>query len=124
VTGRPAARSGRALLAEAMSEDDLEESVRGACAQLGVYRYHPKDSRRSEPGWPDDVLVGPGGILYRELKSEAGTVGPEQSRVIGLLRAAGADVQVWRPRDWVSGRVAREIAAIARPSGARAASAR
>jgi hypothetical protein len=120
VTGRTAARSGRALLAEAMSEDDLEESVRGACAQLGVYRYHPKDSRRSEPGWPDDVLVGSGGVLYRELKSETGTVSPEQSRVIGLLRAAGADVQVWRPRDQLSGRIAREIAAIAKPRSVQA----
>jgi hypothetical protein len=114
VTGRTAPRGAHALLAEAMTEDDLEENVRDACAKLGVYRYHPKDSRRSEPGWPDDVLVGPGGILHRELKSETGTVSPEQSRVIGLLRAAGADVQVWRPRDWLSSRIAREIAAIAR----------
>jgi hypothetical protein len=110
-----APRGGIVVLAEAMSEDHLEEQVRGICAQLGVHRQHQHNSQKSEAGWPDDQLVGPGGILYRELKTEKGTVSPEQSRVIGLLRAAGADVQVWRPRDLLSGRVAREIAAIARP---------
>ena len=95
-----------------MTEAALEEEVRTICAQLGVYRYHPYDSRKSQHGWPDDVLVGPWGILYRELKTQTGKVRPEQEDVIARLRRAGADVDVWRPSDWISGRISREVFAI------------
>ena len=98
----------------AMSEAHLEEHVREICAQVDVYRYHPYDSRKSQGGWPDDVLVGPWGILHRELKSQTGKVRPDQEDVMARLRKAGADVDVWRPVDLISGRVAREIVAISK----------
>lgn len=115
VTARTAPPDGRALLAAAMSEDALEEQIREVCAQLRVHRQHEHDSRKSQGGWPDDVLVGPGGILFRECKREGEEPRPDQVVVLDLLAAAGADVGVWRPSDLLSGRVAREIAAIARP---------
>lgn len=47
-------------------------------------------------GWPDLVLVRDR-VLFAELKSERGTVGPYQRRWIDVLRGAGAEVHVWRP---------------------------
>lgn len=53
------------------------------------------------PGFPDLELWAPGrGVLYRELKTDTGRLSPEQHDVLTSLRAAGADVAVWRPSDW------------------------
>lgn len=51
-------------------------------------------------GWPDITIAhrGKGKLLFRELKSEAGKVSPEQVAWIADLRAGGADAAVWRPR--------------------------
>ena len=101
----------------AMSEAALEEHVRQLCKDLAVYRYHVPDSRRSESGFPDDVLVGPHGVLFRELKTERGPVAPRQKVIHTLLVMAGADFAVWRPRDLLSGQIAAEIAAVSRVAG-------
>jgi len=53
------------------------------------------------PGWPDLTLFAPGrGVLYRELKTDAGRLSIDQRQVLAELAAAGADVAVWRPSDW------------------------
>lgn len=53
-------------------------------------------------GWPDWTLwrPGKGGLLFREMKAERGTVSDKQAAVIESLRAAGCDAGVWRPSDW------------------------
>lgn len=53
-------------------------------------------------GWPDLVLWSPrrGRVLFRELKTDAGRLTPQQAQVLDELAAAGADVGVWRPRDF------------------------
>ena len=73
--------------------------------------YHTHDSRRSEPGFPDVVVVGPHGLLWRELKSSTGRLTPDQRVWLDKLRQAGSDVDVWRPSDW-PGRVLTELAGI------------
>lgn len=98
-------------LTDRMSEDDLEEAVRDMLKVYGLWGYHTHNSRRSEPGWPDWVIVGKR-VLYRELKSADGTSRPAQTRVRNLLVAAGADWGLWRPADLASGRIAEELQAI------------
>jgi hypothetical protein len=61
--------------------------------------YHTRDSRGSEPGFPDWVLVRDR-VIFAELKSDAGKLRPAQRRWIGRLADAGAEAYVWRPRDW------------------------
>ena len=97
-----------------MTEGELERHVRRLLADLRLYGYHTHDSRRSAPGFPDWVIIGRAGVLFRELKSAAGELSPEQRRVRNLLMAAGQDWAVWRPADLASGRIARELAAVAR----------
>ena len=50
-------------------------------------------------GWPDLLLVRER-IIYAELKSETGTLRPEQKVWNVRLEAAGAEYYLWRPRDW------------------------
>lgn len=99
--------------AAAMTERELQEHVRQLCAGLGLFHYHPHSSRRSAPGWPDSVIIGAGGILYRELKTEAGVLSPEQRRVGELITRAGGNWAVWRPRQLLDGSIARELTDLA-----------
>lgn len=50
-------------------------------------------------GKPDLCLIHPAGrgIIWAELKTEKGRLSPEQVKVIGSLKANGAEVYVWRP---------------------------
>ncbi len=50
-------------------------------------------------GWPDLVLVRER-LLFAELKTDKGSLRPEQKQWIEWLKAAGYTVHVWRPRDW------------------------
>jgi len=94
-----------------VTEAELEESIRQLCLALGVLRFHVRDSRGMNRGFPDDLLIGRRGILWRECKSAGGTLTPEQRQVGYALQALGADWDVWRPRDWPY-RIRYEIEAI------------
>lgn len=101
----------RSLQAKAMSERQLQDQIIELAERMGWKHYHVYDSRRSVAGFPDLVLVHPKQrrVVWRELKSETGTTTPEQKVWISTLLLVGEDVDVWRPRDWVSGRIEREL---------------
>lgn len=98
-----------------MTEAELQEAVRGMCAQLGLYHYHPHDARRSAPGWPDSVILNlaTGELLFRELKTASGQLTADQKRVQYALAAGGHDSGIWRPADLISGLIARRLARLA-----------
>ena len=80
-----------------------------------LYRWqwhHDNDSRREVVSGGESKLVGDQDaadfpdlvlwrdrVIFRELKSDTGTLTPGQRRCLEALRLAGADVDVWRPRD-------------------------
>ena len=101
----------RTLQAKAMSETQLQDQIIELSKRMGWMSYHTNDSRRSAPGFPDLVLLHPKQrrILWRELKSETGTPTPEQKAWISSLLLVGEDVDIWRPRDWASGRIEKEL---------------
>lgn len=99
-----------------MSEAELLEKVLMLAGDRRLIAYHnPETKRATLAGFPDLVLWGRGGVLFRELKSEEGRHSMQQLHVINTLRAAGASATTWRPADLASGRIARELDAIARP---------
>ena len=82
-------------------EKDWQRTVRDLAATLGYRRaYHTFDSRRSDTGFPDLVLVSPERrrIVYLELKREKGKLSDPQAQWIRDLHRAGAEVYVARPR--------------------------
>jgi hypothetical protein len=93
-------------------ERDFQRAVCKLAKVLGCMVYHTHDSRRSEPGFPDLVIVGRHGVMFRELKAQGGRLSPEQETWIYGLRNADADAAVWRPSDWPD-RVTTDLRAIA-----------
>ena len=101
-----------AVMAEDRGPDSLDAHVRRLIADLGLWAYHPRNSKGSEPGWPDWVIIGRT-VIFRELKAEHGTLTPEQRRVGQMLQRAGQNWAVWRPSDLLSGQIARELTDVA-----------
>lgn len=100
-----------------MSENDLLKWVIDIARLNGWRAFHLRTSalRGVSPhgfimgpgaeGFPDLVLArrardgDRGRLLFRELKSEKGVVSAAQAEWGAILIAAGADWDVWRPRD-------------------------
>lgn len=94
-----------------MPEAALQKAVTDLCKLLGIWWYHVGDSRRDRAGWPDLALIGRR-LIYRELKTDSGTLRIEQAEVGARMRRAGVDWAVWRPADLRSGKILAELEAI------------
>jgi hypothetical protein len=100
------------LLFASVNEAALQERLRRLCRTLSLPHYHTHDSRRSEGGFPDSVIVrapqdwGRPWLVIVELKSEKGRLTDEQTRWGVLLRAVEAAAggalcyRVVRPSTW------------------------
>lgn len=92
-----------------MTEAEFQEAVIGTAHTFGWKVAHFRAARTKHgwrtpvaadgQGWPDLVLVGPGGILHRELKGDGGKVSDEQAEWGEWITAAGGDWKVWWPAD-------------------------
>lgn len=79
-----------------VSEKQFQTHLIRYAKSRGWRVYHTFCSKRSEPGFPDLVLVREK-VLFRELKSEKGRVTQHQRKWGDALLCAGADFKVWRP---------------------------
>lgn len=96
------AADARAVLDAAMTEKQFQTEIVQVARQSGfTLAYHTHDSRRSERGFPDLVLVHPGlrWVLFVEVKTEKGKLAPDQVRWRDALIATGQRWYCWRPRD-------------------------
>lgn len=73
-----------------------------AARATGWLAYHPYDSRKSEPGFPDVFAVHPhsGKAFFAELKTSKGRLTPAQKMWIAALESSQIPVYVFRPADW------------------------
>lgn len=98
--------AARAILDHAMSEAELQDAICEMATRLGWRWNHNPDSRRSNPGLPDLILINPEhpewGPLFLELKVQdprKGRVRKEQRVWLDTLRTAGQRAWVIRPSD-------------------------
>jgi hypothetical protein len=89
-----------ATVANSLSEANFQQQVLDLATVYGWRHFHVRDSRRSDPGWPDLVLLRPPKLLIVELKRETGRLSVAQSDWLRLLEMCGVDVRVWRPSSW------------------------
>lgn len=92
-----------------MTEAALQSQVRTAALTAGWLFYHVYDSKRSDPGFPDVVVVRDDRVMFRELKTQKGRLSPEQVQWKEALLEAGADWAIWRPYDWARGLILEEL---------------
>ncbi|MGC9540026.1 VRR-NUC domain-containing protein [Streptomyces sp. UG1] len=84
------------------SEEQWRRQVRGIAVRYGWrLQYHTADSRRSDPGWPDEVFghLDQHRTLFVEFKTDAGRIRPAQREWLAHLADSGFEVAIWRPRD-------------------------
>src|SRR5262245_39926536 len=84
-----------------MSEAAFQTQLASFAKRLGWRHYHTRDSRKSEAGFPDSVLVHRvHGLVIPELKVGDNEPTPDQLGWLEDLRAVGVRAPVWRPEDW------------------------
>jgi hypothetical protein len=94
-------QAGLSPLGPDPSEAEFQAALVAEAERLGWECYHTHDSRRSDPGLPDLLLVRPPRLIFAELKSAAGRLRPAQAKWVALLRGVPAvEVFVWRPDMW------------------------
>lgn len=97
-----------------------QETVVQTARYRGWLVYHTYDSRKSDKGFPDLVLVRATRIIFAELKSPIGELEPEQIEWLSTLSVVAlaareqaeailsegipvkplVEAHVWRPADW------------------------
>lgn len=93
------------------SEEYFQDQIMAAAKALGWLFYHVPDSRRTQPGFPDLVMLHPstGRLLIRELKTQKGKTSKMQDVWLAGFRLGGLDAKVWRPEHWVSGEIQKTL---------------
>ena len=90
------------------SEAEFQSHVVRLAKTLGYTKiYHTKDSRGSEAGFPDLMMIHgkTKRAMFVELKSQQGRVSAAQESWLDDLRLGGHFAEGWRPSDWVSRRI-------------------
>jgi hypothetical protein len=83
----------------AVLEEEFMQNVIAVARAAGWLCYHPRDSRKSEAGYPDLTLVRDR-LLMAELKTDTGRLTAPQRTWVEALRGAGVECHIWRPADW------------------------
>ena len=71
------------------SEEKMNETIRDYCKQAKLLHYHTHRSDRSEPGFPDWVIIGRSGVHFAEFKRWDGDLTEDQAEWIWKLRNTG-----------------------------------
>jgi hypothetical protein len=103
-------------------EAEFQGAVIELCASRDLHPVVVNPERFSQrvadnKGFPDLTIYGPGGVLYRELKTEAGMqpgngLRPDQTTWKYRLMALGMDWAIWTPKDLASGLIESELSSI------------
>jgi hypothetical protein len=111
MTGSISTAEYHEMQARNMTEAQLQACIIAAAQRRSWLVYHTYDSRRSQKGFPDLVLVHAGQkrVLYRELKTQRGSLRPDQKTWLNDLTAVGADAAIWRPLDWFTQTIAEQL---------------
>lgn len=98
-----------------MTEAELQARVLELAGSLGLVALHVRQPRMEGGEWrgfPDLLIIAPGGgLMFRELKAPGKRPRADQRDWAGVL--SSQDYGVWKPADWMAGRVQAELHALA-----------
>jgi hypothetical protein len=86
----------------------LQAEIVALAHDLGLHCHHCP-MLTSSPGFPDLIIIGDRGVLWRELKVPPDEPTGKQRALGYRLHAAGQDWALWTPDHWWSGQVDREL---------------
>lgn len=94
------------------AEREFCQLIAAAAMGMGLLVHWCPDSRRcvGRRGFPDLVIAGPRGLLFREVKMEDGDTSPDQDLWAWTL---GRWWGIWRPSDWDSGTIGKQLLELA-----------
>lgn len=87
----------RIVLDAAVTERQFLAQVRDLARLCGWRSYHTFDSRRSDEGFPDLLLVRGERAVAAELKTMRGRTTPKQVEWLAALDGATVESHLWRP---------------------------
>lgn len=90
----------KAMAVRHEKEDPFQARVIALAELCGFRVYHTHDSRGSQEGFPDLVMIRGPRQIVAELKREGEKPTPEQLAWLYAFGGCGAEVFVWRPSDW------------------------
>lgn len=84
-----------------LTEEQFLQQVRQLAQICGWITSHTRDSRQSDPGYPDLSMFhrGQGRALFIELKKRTGRVSDDQRHWLTMISESGFEAAVWRPAD-------------------------
>ena len=92
---------GLRLMAEAETEEHFMQRIIDLARQLGWLVYHCRDSRGSQPGFPDLILLKGKKLIVWECKSLKGRTTPSQQEWLDAFWCAGVtEAHVIHPPAW------------------------
>lgn len=86
-----------------MSEEEFQALLMGEAKRQGWLAFHPHDSRKSAPGFPDSTLVHRDRrlLIFAELKVGDNEATPEQRDWLDALATVETvEAHLWRPENW------------------------
>lgn len=108
-----------------MTHEELRLAVKWKTTVLGLFSHYCRNSRycHGQPGFPDLAIVGPRGVIFRELKSEYDDTTADQDHWGWLLQQPSGGMidyeplgidrwRIWRPADLESGLISSELEAL------------
>jgi hypothetical protein len=83
------------------SEEQFLQAVRGMAHALRWFTYHTRNSRRSDGGFPDLVMVRPPRLVIAELKvGKRRPTDAQQAWLEVMAECPGVEAYCWWPTDW------------------------
>lgn len=92
------------MRAKTITEKEFLAQIKALAKLHGWRVYHTHDSRRSDPGFPDLVLVRRGRLIFAELKVGKNKMTLPQVDWLADLGLVGGRVETycWHPNDWAA----------------------
>lgn len=95
-----------------VTHSHLQAQIVEVCNEYGLH-VHACDMRRSRAGFPDLVILGARGVLWREIKIPPDELSSAQKQVKYTLIAARMNWAVWTPDDLANGTIHLQLEGIA-----------
>jgi len=81
-------------------EDDFQQGRIDLARSVGWRAYHTRDSRRSEPGFPDLIMVRNHCMIVAECKTDTGQCTDDQANWLEAFdKIKVMRTQLWRPKN-------------------------